>query len=66
MSSVRESNLRRDAIRERLRDPAYARAYRDYVTSLAQRAQATVVAAGRERTRRATQTIGSPTRAVGH
>jgi hypothetical protein len=65
MSSVRESDSRRDALRERLRDPAYARAYRDYVTSLAQRARATM-AAGRERSRRTRQSIGSATRAVGH
>lgn len=65
MSSARESDLRWDALRERLRDPAYARAYRTYITSLAQRAGATLPAAGRERTRRTAQAIGSATRAVG-
>jgi hypothetical protein len=65
MSPVRETDSRQDALRERLRDPVYARAYRNYITSLAQRVRATM-AAGRERTRRVTQNIGSVTRAVGH
>jgi hypothetical protein len=65
MSSVRKTGLRRDALRERLRDPAYARAYRDYVISLARRVRATM-AGGRDRTRRARQTVGSSTRAVAH
>jgi hypothetical protein len=42
MSSVRETDSRQDALRERLRDPVYARAYRAYATSLAQRARATI------------------------
>jgi hypothetical protein len=65
MSPVLETDSRQDALRERLRDPVYARAYRNYITSLAQRVRATM-AAGRERTRRVTQNIGSVTRAVGH
>jgi hypothetical protein len=66
MNPVRETDSRQDALRERLRDPVYARAYRNYITSLAQRVRARMGAAGRERTRRATQNIGSATRAVGH
>ena len=65
MSSVRESDSRQDALRERLRDPVYARAYRNYITSLAQRVRATRTP-GRGRTRRAAQTIGSATPAAGH
>jgi hypothetical protein len=65
MSPVRETDSRQDALRERLRDPVYARAYRNYITSLAQRVRATM-APGRGRTRRATQTIGSATPAAGH
>jgi hypothetical protein len=66
MSPVRETDSRQDALRERLRDPVYAHAYRKYITGLAQRVRATMGAAGRGRTRRAAQTIGSATRAVGH
>ncbi len=58
MSPVRETDSRQDALRERLRDPVYARAYREYITSLAQRVRATT-AAERERTKRATQAMGS-------
>jgi hypothetical protein len=64
MSPVRETDSR-DALRERLRDPVYARAYGKYITSLAQRVRATMAPAGRERTKRATQT-NRFTRAVGH
>ena len=66
MSSVRETDSRQDALRERLHDPVYARAYRAYVTSLAQRVRTTMAAGGRDRTRRGRQTIGSSTRAVAH
>lgn len=65
MSSVRETDSRQDALRERLRDRVYARAYRTYLTSLARRAGATMPV-GRKRTRKAAQTIGSATRAVPH
>jgi hypothetical protein len=62
MSSVRDTDSRQDAVRERLRDRVYARAYRTYLTSLTRRVEATI-AVGRKRTRKAAHTIGSGTRA---
>jgi hypothetical protein len=63
---MRKPDSPQDALRERLRDPVYARAYRRYITSLGERVRARMMAAGREPTRRATADYRFGHRAVGH